>query len=102
MSLYWILFMAPGASLPSVCPWMQGARGPSRLHGRGFAVAAAQGADGIGSRGAPSALAAVGTRSLTGGSGSGTFGCSGTPVLPPAPLPLFLEDETQESASMEK
>lgn len=95
--------MAPGASLPSVCPWMHGACGPScRLQGQGFAVAAAQGADGIGSRGAPSALAAVGTRSLTGGSGSGTFGCSGTPVLPPAPPPLLLEDETQEGASMEK
>lgn len=24
LSPYWILFMAPGASLPSVCPWMDG------------------------------------------------------------------------------
>lgn len=80
-------------------------------HGhRGFAVAAAQGPEGISNHGASSILA-FGTKSLTGGSRSGDLWVPRAPPVPagwvqapqsPAPPALLLKDEAQGGASMDK
>lgn len=81
---------------------------------RGFAVAAAQGLEGISNHGA-STILAFGTKTLTGGSRSGDLWVLRHPP-PPAPVPagwvpapqsparpaLLLKDEVRGGASMEK